>query len=186
MWWQLLFLAFLAALSKLIPPVVPAPDKHIMASKTATHQRSNSKKPSPKQKPSFLQSEPVSPMEPDFLKDDEDFLREDIDPPLPLPLKLQETPRVIEKQSNNSTVDRLVIAIDYGTTFTGKPRVKKFKRLTNKMQASAMPPQHRPEQSWMMSKCLLNGGREWQAHRKYLAYIRTLRPRRMNNNGEIV
>lgn len=138
MWWQLLCLAILTAFFNLITPVVPAPDKHIMASRTTTHQGSKSEKPSPKQKPSFLQSAPVSPMEPDFLKDDDDFLREDNDAPSPLPLKYQDAPLVIEKQSSNSNVDRLVIAIDYGTTFTGKSRVKSSRHLTDRMQASLM------------------------------------------------
>jgi hypothetical protein len=115
-----------------------------MASRITTHERSKSKKPSPKQKPSFLQSAPVSPMEPDFLKDDDDFLREDNDTPSLLPLKLHDSSCVIDKRSNNSNVDRLVIAIDYGTTFTGRSRIAFSNRLTDKFQASATLLQHRP------------------------------------------
>jgi hypothetical protein len=144
MWWQLLFLMILTALFKLITTVTSAPEKHIKASSNTTHQESKSKMPSPKQKPSFLQGAPIRPLEPDFLKDDDDFLREDNDSPSPLPPKLHDSDCAIEKQFNNSNVDRLVIAIDYGTTFTGKSRVEYVKCLTNETQASVTLLQLRP------------------------------------------
>lgn len=92
-----------------------------MASRLAstTPNRSISQKPTTKQKPASLLGVSLSPTrtEPDYLKDD--LLEEDLDDTSPPSYKYQEQSQRFESDSSDSTPRRLVIAIDYGTTFTG-------------------------------------------------------------------
>ena len=98
-----------------------------MVESTPKQQPNKVGKPIIKEKPQFLRSPPVSPispMEPDFLKDD--LLGEHEDEPLPPPIRTKSESIPIANSSSNITPNRLVIAIDYGTTFTGNDMLRRF------------------------------------------------------------
>ena len=85
--------------------------------------RSEAEKPSIKEKPKSLQGILLSPKpaEPDYLHDD--LLEDDGFDASPPSYKYQDLPRQFESDSNDGNfgnLHRLVIAIDYGTTFTGE------------------------------------------------------------------
>ncbi len=80
--------------------------------------RSIPRKPSAKPKPPHLRGNLLEGLEPDYMKDD--LLKEDDDDDTsPLSYKYQDLPQQLGNSSQDVVSHRLVLAIDYGTTFTG-------------------------------------------------------------------
>lgn len=92
-----------------------------------TSNSSIARKPLIKPKPPDLQGNIVDSPDQDYLQDspDQDYLQnnlldEDEDDLAPPTFKIVDPPKLLRQRGTPDGSSRLVIAIDYGTTFTGK------------------------------------------------------------------